>query len=551
VAHRVQLSGFVRSLVAFLVMAGIAQGAPRPTTRPRDPPVMRRLMWAERHWQVRVPRGGLRWGTVELPLFTPQGPSAADVDQSNISNCSWKSVVASLAQQHPELVRGMFKEGKDGRLWVRFFKPGRWDGPMEPVWVPITRELPLSKGKLFYTRAPTGALWVALLEKAYAEFFTRHMPTPLRGRRGGYNNIASGGSTVATSIRALTGQQPDLLYVPTTDPAALFAEVQRALAARKVVVASAYMERSGLSYDWQLDLVSSRTGQRTRHVTTVLGAFERRGRKYLRIREQAVQEPESGRRFTLPLEDFARLVQSVSIADPAAPWAPAVAPERSGVKPERLGARARAEEVAFLAWADSAARGIRLDPGALREEYAFVRRGAGPGRAIAAVLDRLPRTPLAEGDYTTRRPLPSLAGMLRSGLIRVDDLPPILAVLRDKQALTLFQLVRDLLLPENASPRLRRILRRADLFNATILDRTIAHADRGIGEWVVLVAEKIHEVDGVWPAIDLRLLEAIGLRRPLSGRPMGGWLGDREWRQMIRELRALGYPLADEPRGAP
>jgi hypothetical protein len=116
------------------------------------------------------------------PLFPAAGPGKADVLQGGIGDCYFMAALSAFADAFPEHVRIMVGDLGDGTYVVRFFSAG------QPVYVRVDGDLwTTSSGAPAYAkRGDDGALWVPIVEKAYA-FFRRQMGT--------YASIASGDGT--------------------------------------------------------------------------------------------------------------------------------------------------------------------------------------------------------------------------------------------------------------------------------------------------------------------------------------------------------------------
>lgn len=102
-----------------------------------------------------------------LPLFPTAGPRATDVKQGWIGDCYFLAPLASLAQENPDLIRRLVVELGDGTYAVRFRKDG------SSVYVRVDNELVIWNGgttPLYAKLGPEGAMWVAIVEKAFANF---------------------------------------------------------------------------------------------------------------------------------------------------------------------------------------------------------------------------------------------------------------------------------------------------------------------------------------------------------------------------------------------
>ncbi|MHC4983485.1 MAG: C2 family cysteine protease [Planctomycetota bacterium] len=102
----------------------------------------------------------------DRPLFA-DGPEYDDVIQGGISDCYLMASLSSLAQADPGIIGQMIAPMGDGTYGVRFHRGG------EEVYLRIDAELPCFFGRVQYANlTPDGELWVALVEKAYAQFRT-------------------------------------------------------------------------------------------------------------------------------------------------------------------------------------------------------------------------------------------------------------------------------------------------------------------------------------------------------------------------------------------
>jgi hypothetical protein len=101
-------------------------------------------------------------------LFGADGTfSFTDVRQGGLGDCYFLASLASLAQQFPSAIQNMFIDNGDGTFSVRFF--GAYDGTVTTgaEYVTVNRELTSAYA---YHDAGDVGLWVALAEKAFAQF---------------------------------------------------------------------------------------------------------------------------------------------------------------------------------------------------------------------------------------------------------------------------------------------------------------------------------------------------------------------------------------------
>jgi Calpain family cysteine protease len=136
------------------------------------------------------------------------GISYLDVDQNNCGDCYFLANLAAAALQSPNTISNMFIDNGDGTFTVRLFNQGVAD------YVTVDRLLPTNVGTAVYAGWGGGysdnvnnELWVALAEKAYAQFNesgwigqdgTNSYNGMTMGKTGG-DGINGGGSHIALS----------------------------------------------------------------------------------------------------------------------------------------------------------------------------------------------------------------------------------------------------------------------------------------------------------------------------------------------------------------
>jgi hypothetical protein len=109
-------------------------------------------------------------------LFGSAGvPGYDDVAQGDDADCYFMSSLGQVALQAPTAIESMFIDNGDGTYTVRFFNNG------VPDFVTVNRELPAASdgsfayanqyqyGQPAYVASSNNVLWVALIEKAYAQ----------------------------------------------------------------------------------------------------------------------------------------------------------------------------------------------------------------------------------------------------------------------------------------------------------------------------------------------------------------------------------------------
>ena len=101
----------------------------------------------------------------EEPLFA-HDPCVSDISQGEVGDCYFLATIAAICDREPDFIRKMMKDNGDGTVTVRFYDE------KNPVYVSVKKTVPINTN----TKSPTfgidkfsrGALWVQMLEKAYA-----------------------------------------------------------------------------------------------------------------------------------------------------------------------------------------------------------------------------------------------------------------------------------------------------------------------------------------------------------------------------------------------
>lgn len=111
--------------------------------------------------------GGLYANFSAKPLFA-NGPQYSDAIQGSVGDCYFIAALASLTNSDAGVIRQMIAPMGDGTYAVRFFRNGL------EYYVRADAQLPVSgTGALVYAGLSCdGETWVALAEKAYAQFRT-------------------------------------------------------------------------------------------------------------------------------------------------------------------------------------------------------------------------------------------------------------------------------------------------------------------------------------------------------------------------------------------
>jgi len=140
-------------------------------------------------------------------LLFVDGPQYNDIRQGAVGDCYFLASLASLADTDPGIIRQMIAPMGDGTYAVRYYRNG------QPVYLRVDAELPGTATSLRYAKlTPDGELWVALAEKAYAQF------------RYGENSYASiSGGWMDAVYREVTGSATTRLWPSVSNVASAMA----------------------------------------------------------------------------------------------------------------------------------------------------------------------------------------------------------------------------------------------------------------------------------------------------------------------------------------
>jgi hypothetical protein len=162
-----------------------------------------------------------------------------DIEQQYVGTCYFLASLAAVAKNHPEAIRKMITDNKNGTYTVTFFenkgsfyKPG-----YQPVKVTVDNKLPFytlkgGKGQWSYLGAKPAdvsksgsELWVAIAEKAYAKW------------KGGYPDVEGGWPVKA--LPEITGVEAKEHSTSAFSDKDLLEQISNALAAGHPVTACA------------------------------------------------------------------------------------------------------------------------------------------------------------------------------------------------------------------------------------------------------------------------------------------------------------------------
>jgi hypothetical protein len=158
----------------------------------------------------------------QQPLFNG-GPHYDDIAQGAVGDCYFMTGISALADTNPGLITQAITELGDGTYAVRFYRKGR------ETYVRVDAQLPTVGDHPAYARLGRngGALWVALVEKAFAQF---------RTGQNSYASVADGWMDEAYA--ALTGASARSIGVTEMSADELAQTMAAGLAAHHAVAVS-------------------------------------------------------------------------------------------------------------------------------------------------------------------------------------------------------------------------------------------------------------------------------------------------------------------------
>ena len=164
-----------------------------------------------------------------LPLFD-DGPQYNDIAQGLLGDCYYLASLAALAQADPQRIEQLIAPLGDGTYAVRLYRRH------QEVYLRLDGDLPrYNQYYLSYAQpSPTGEIWVALLEKAYA--FFRYGENSYESIEGGWMNDV---------LPELTDEPVSMRLTRNTTSSALFEYIESALAAGQPVTAGSYYAAGG------------------------------------------------------------------------------------------------------------------------------------------------------------------------------------------------------------------------------------------------------------------------------------------------------------------
>ncbi|HEY9800595.1 MAG TPA: C2 family cysteine protease [Leptolyngbyaceae cyanobacterium] len=153
-----------------------------------------------------------------------------DIDQGRLNNCTFLAALGSTFSRQSDdggnasssVIDSMIIDNGDDTYTVRFYS-GTYYAPGEAQYVTVDRRIPTS----ISAQTNNGVLWVALVEKAYAQWREWRDGSP------GYDIIGNGG-TVASPLSFITGRQTTNYSIKKIS----FSTLETSLKAGKAIVTS-------------------------------------------------------------------------------------------------------------------------------------------------------------------------------------------------------------------------------------------------------------------------------------------------------------------------
>ncbi len=163
-------------------------------------------------------------GMDKIPLFAAE-PSIADIKQEDIGDCYFLGALNAVVEKDPQIIKNnMVDEGST--VVVRFFDPS--DG--KPVYVRVKKTVPARRyigrnrqGQPVFSEeriyGSKGALWVNMMEKAYAAVRERMSPRyrkTVKKKLKGYDCLNHAGF-VDLAVEVITGKKVDIRILPSSN----------------------------------------------------------------------------------------------------------------------------------------------------------------------------------------------------------------------------------------------------------------------------------------------------------------------------------------------
>ncbi len=149
----------------------------------------------------------------DQPLF-PHDPTLKDFSQGAIGDCFFMATIVSLVARSPGKIKEIMKDNMDGTVTVRFYDRDQ----QRYFYVKVDKTIPERIGESgnIADRAAVGALWIKMLEKAYAS--VRNNDTRrLSNRSGGWSYVGAWGGFSHEALEELTGIKGKIEWMDEKD----------------------------------------------------------------------------------------------------------------------------------------------------------------------------------------------------------------------------------------------------------------------------------------------------------------------------------------------
>ncbi len=241
---------------------------------------------------------GADWDWIDGQLFV-DGARPGDPIQGPIGNCYLVAAFGGVAAKNPEKIEQALRDNGNGTYTASFSEPS-WFGKLKTVEVLVDGQLPMSSGRPLYAKSSEKMeLWVALLEKAYAQW------------KGGYEAIGNGGAPgeVMSAILGTPNSYTTVRKDSSIDH--LYNVLATAMNEGQCACAGTYGEERSSLY--------TGTGIYACHAYSILGVGEENGAKYVELRNPWGQSEPAGDGvddgiFKLPMEKFVQLYSGFWVA---------------------------------------------------------------------------------------------------------------------------------------------------------------------------------------------------------------------------------------------
>ena len=148
---------------------------------------------------------------LETPIFL-HPPTPTDVEQNELGDCYLLAAMITLVKIDPDYIVNMMIDNLDGTVTVRLYDTSTF--PFQPLFVRVKKTI--AKKDNNNDAFAGGALWVSLLEKAYASAkFTGNLEESLLAQKSSFGIIAGGTSKIA--MQHLLGRKSEnrMISIPS------------------------------------------------------------------------------------------------------------------------------------------------------------------------------------------------------------------------------------------------------------------------------------------------------------------------------------------------